>query len=63
MARTGERKLLHSPASTSGGDAVETSAYVAAGGATGLTSTSGVEWRTYLHGLPVDPRLLTVARR
>ncbi len=40
------------------GDTVATGAFVAASGDTGLTSEPLLEWRVYLHAVPVDPSAL-----
>ena len=40
------------------GDTVAAGAFVAASGDTGLTPAPLLEWRVYLHGVPVDPNAL-----
>jgi murein DD-endopeptidase MepM/ murein hydrolase activator NlpD len=40
------------------GDAVSSGAFVGLSGDTGLTSEPGLEWRVYLHEVPVDPTVL-----
>jgi septal ring factor EnvC (AmiA/AmiB activator) len=40
------------------GDSVAAGAFVAAAGDTGLTPQPLLEWRVYLHAVPVDPSAL-----